>query len=193
MLNEFLYVSLYHDDQYPGGTLGPDSVKVEISTDGINFTRVASFRRYEPVNGWVEHVVYLGTLSGSYYVGFLAFSEYGNNMYIDCVRTIRMSVEENIANGHFITRLNPLKPNPVMSGFTRISFSLAEPSQTTLKIFDASGRLVKILVDEFKSSGVYSVSWNSRDGHSRQVPEGVYFYTLQTGNYNSTKKLILAK
>ncbi|MEO0076417.1 MAG: SBBP repeat-containing protein, partial [candidate division WOR-3 bacterium] len=76
---------MYHDPGYPSD-YGPDSVKIEYSLDGTNFTRVTAFRRYEPIEGWIEHSVYLGTFSGTIYLGILAFSQYGNNMNIDYVR-----------------------------------------------------------------------------------------------------------
>jgi hypothetical protein len=46
------------------------------------------------------------------------------------------------------------------------------------------------LVDEFKSSGIYTVSWDGRDDINRKVAEGIYFYTLETPKQNLTKKLI---
>jgi hypothetical protein len=89
--------------------------------------------------------------------------------------------------------LNPAKPNPVTNGLSRISFSIAEPSKVTLKIYDASGRLVKTLVNEFKSSGVYSVTWNCRDDYNRKVAEGVYFYTLETPKQQFCRKMVVVQ
>ncbi len=80
---------MYHDNGYaPGSGYGPDSVKVEYSINDTTFNRVTAFRRYEATNGWVEHTVYLGSFSGTLYIGLLAFSEYGDNMNIDYVRLI---------------------------------------------------------------------------------------------------------
>ncbi|MEO0075095.1 MAG: C25 family cysteine peptidase, partial [candidate division WOR-3 bacterium] len=80
--------NMYHDNSYPGGTYGPDSVILEYSTDGNNFIRVVGFRRYEPTNGWAEHYATIGPLSGIVYVGFRAFSQYGTNIFIDNVRVL---------------------------------------------------------------------------------------------------------
>jgi hypothetical protein len=191
--NYTIWFYMMHDPGYPGPTLGPDSVKVEYSTDGTNFIQVAALRRYEPIVGWTEHTVNLGTLSGIVYIGLLAFSEYGNNMYIDEVRNVGAIEEDKFNHGPIITMLNAPKPNPITNGLVHLSFTLAEQSQVSLKIYDASGRLVKTLVDEFKSSGIYSVNWNCRDDNNRKVAEGIYFYTLETPNQNFTKKLVLMK
>ncbi|MBS4015412.1 MAG: T9SS type A sorting domain-containing protein [Candidatus Latescibacteria bacterium] len=80
--------NMYHDNAYSGGTYGPDSVIVEYSTDSLNFIRVAGFRRYEPVNGWAEHYVTIGPLTGIVYVGFRAYSQYGTNIYVDNIRIL---------------------------------------------------------------------------------------------------------
>jgi len=182
---------MIHD---PGYATAPDSIKIETSTNCTTFTQVTAFNRYAPIQTWTEHTVYLANFSSNYYVSFNALSGYGNNMYIDWVRVMPTGIsEEKLNNSSLITMLNPPKPNPITNGLTQLSFTLAEPSQVALKIYDASGRLVKVLVDEVKNSGVYNVSWNCRDDCGRQVPEGVYFYTLQTGNYNSTKKPDLDK
>jgi len=91
----------------------------------------------------------------------------------------------------FTTMLYSPKPNPVNNRSTRISFSLAEPSRVFLKIFDASGREIKTLVDEMLSSGVYNKVWNGKDERAQQVSEGIYFYTLETSKQKFTKKVVV--
>ena len=92
-----------------------------------------------------------------------------------------------------ITTLQLIKPNPATSRLTQISFSLAEPSRISLKIYDALGRLVKTLINQYQTSGIYSITWDGKDEHKRTVTEGVYFYTLETPNQTFTKKLVLMK
>jgi hypothetical protein len=186
---------MYHDDGYPGGSFGPDSVKVEVSTNGTTFNRISAFRRYEPVNGWVEHTVYLGSFTGTLYFSFLAFSEYGNNMNIDFVRLLTPAAitEEDIkssTNLPFVTVLYAPKPNPVFDGLTHISFTLAEPTNASLKIYDASGKQVKTLVNSHLERGTYIYTWNGKDATNRNVAKGVYFYILETLKQNFTKKMI---
>jgi len=76
---------MMHD---PGYATAPDSIKIEISTNGTTFTQVTAFNRYSSTQGWVEHTVYLGNLSGTIYIGFLAYWGSGNNMNIDYVRLV---------------------------------------------------------------------------------------------------------
>ena len=102
---------MYHDNAYPGGTYGPDSVKAEYSTNGSTFNEVTAFRRYEATNGWVEHTVYLGSFSGTLYVGLLAYSQYGDNMNIDYVRLIGSQIA--IKDVGIDTIIYPAAQNPV--------------------------------------------------------------------------------
>ena len=187
---------MYHDPGYPGPTdLGPDSVKVEYSTNGTIFTQVAAFRRYEATAAWTEHAVYLGTFSGTIYLGFVAFSQFGNNVNIDYVRLSGRStgIEENPNKLPTITSLNAPKPNPVTNGLAKISFTISEPTRASLKIYDASGRVIRTLVNTNLESGVYNLTWNGTDDNSNAVAEGIYFYTLTTDNNNYTKKLVFTR
>ncbi|MDZ7624960.1 MAG: T9SS type A sorting domain-containing protein [Ignavibacteriaceae bacterium] len=66
----------------------------------------------------------------------------------------------------------------------------------TLKVYDVLGNEVATLVNEEKSSGTYEVEFNSQSSHSgevRNLPSGIYFYKLITGNFVDTKKMILLK
>jgi hypothetical protein len=78
-------------------------------------------------------------------------------------------------------------PNP-FNPTTTISFSLPSKSYVSLKVFDALGREVSILVSKELTAGTYSQQWNSGS-----LPSGVYFYRLQAGNYSETRKLVLLK
>jgi flagellar hook assembly protein FlgD len=138
--------------------------------------------------------VYLGSFSGTIRFAFLATSAYGNNMFIDDVRLLGggVGIEEEKPNQlPTITTLNAPKPNPVINGIAHISFNIAEPTKASLKIYDASGKLVKTLVNEFINTGVYNLTWNGTDDNSNRVSDGIYFYTLETSSKNFTKKLVL--
>ena len=85
-----------------------------------------------------------------------------------------------------------VKPNPFRSQAT-ILYSLPTEGKVSLLIYDVSGRLVKTLVNEFKSSGVYTALWNGIDDNGRKVGQGVYFYVLKTNNNKMQKKMLMLK
>ncbi len=78
-------------------------------------------------------------------------------------------------------------PNP-FNPSTIITYQLPKSGFVSLKVFDVLGNEVAKLVDENKQSGSYEVVFNASN-----LPSGVYFYTLNTGDFVSTKKMLLIK
>jgi hypothetical protein len=84
-------------------------------------------------------------------------------------------------------------PNPFKRTAT-IAYSIAEPEYVTLRVFDAAGRLVKTLVDEYIATpGQHEVTWNGRNNSGAELPTGVYFYEINAGSYNAMRKMIYVK
>ncbi len=78
-------------------------------------------------------------------------------------------------------------PNP-FNPTTTIEFSTPERSHVSLKIYDVLGNEVASLVDGWMESTNHKVIFNAAN-----LASGIYYYTLTTGNFTSTKKLILLK
>ncbi|MGE5496788.1 MAG: carboxypeptidase regulatory-like domain-containing protein [Syntrophothermus sp.] len=97
------------------------------------------------------------------------------------------AVHENISAvpEHFSLKQNYPNPfNPV----TNISYSIAQKGNVTLKVYNIIGKEIATLVSEEKAAGNYTVRFNAAG-----IPSGIYFYTLSSGSYSETKKLILLK
>jgi len=58
----------------------------------------------------------------------------------------------------------------------------------TLKVYDLLGREVATLVSEEKPVGNYEVKF---DGSG--LTSGIYFYSIQAGNFSEVKKMILLR
>jgi enediyne biosynthesis protein E4 len=82
-------------------------------------------------------------------------------------------------------------PNP-FNPSTRIRFSLPKNGFVQLKIFDILGKEVATLLDEYKSAGFYEADFSSSDLQS-SLPSGIYFYSIKSGKFLETKKMILLK
>ena len=83
-------------------------------------------------------------------------------------------------------------PNP-FNPSTKIHFSLAVDSKVSLKVFDALGQEVSILINTDLVAGAHNVDFNAAS-----INTGVYFYRIEaTGidgtNFTQTKKMILLK
>ncbi len=87
------------------------------------------------------------------------------------------------------------KPNPARIGKNAVRFYAPHANrQYTLKVYDASGVLVRTLLESrLTVSGWQTVVWDSRDGRGKTVAPGVYFYRLDTEATSLTKKAILVK
>jgi len=83
-------------------------------------------------------------------------------------------------------------PNP-FNPSTMISYQLPVSSDVTLKVYDLLGREVVTLVDEFKPAGSYEVEFSSHSGEDQNLTSGIYFYSLNAGEFVETKKLMLLK
>ena len=78
-------------------------------------------------------------------------------------------------------------PNP-FNPVTTIKYSIPETGNVSLKVYDILGNEVAALVNEEKTQGVYSVTFDATN-----LSSGVYFYKLQSGSYVETKKMLLLK
>jgi hypothetical protein len=58
-------------------------------------------------------------------------------------------------------------PNP-FNPTTIIAFSLDEPNQTLITIYNLLGRRITTLMDEYRPAGEHSVIWNGKDGHGKR-------------------------
>jgi glycosidase len=83
-------------------------------------------------------------------------------------------------------------PNP-FNPSTQIRYQIAKPGLVTLKIYDILGREVKTLVNDFKNTGRYNVTWDGDNNFGRKVASGIYFYRLVAGSFTVTKKMILMR
>lgn len=80
-------------------------------------------------------------------------------------------------------------PNP-FNPSTRINYDLRNSNFVSLKVFDMLGKEVASLVNEKQNTGSYSVDFNSSEFN---LPSGIYFYTLNAGEFKETRKMVLVK
>ena len=78
-------------------------------------------------------------------------------------------------------------PNP-FNPTTRIRIALAQSGPVNLSIYNVGGRLVETLVQERLPAGTHDLTWSASD-----LPSGVYFARLVTGDGTFTRKLVIAR
>ncbi|HID94407.1 MAG TPA: hypothetical protein EYP60_09990 [bacterium (Candidatus Stahlbacteria)] len=75
----------------------------------------------------------------------------------------------------------------------KVSRGSRPPSLVSLKIYNLSGKLIRILVDEVQEPGYYKVYWDGKDSMGRKMSSGIYFYKIKVGNFERINKMILIK
>lgn len=78
-------------------------------------------------------------------------------------------------------------PNP-FNNYTVIEYEISKESDVQIVVYDETGELVRTLVDQHQSIGVYRVQFDATS-----LSSGVYYYKIEAGSYRETKQLILLK
>jgi hypothetical protein len=84
-------------------------------------------------------------------------------------------------------RLDQNYPNP-FNPTTRISFCLPYAAPVLLEVFDLRGRLIRRLVDSVQPAGAQTVTF-----HAEDLAAGIYFYRINTPQFNAVRKMLVVK
>jgi subtilisin family serine protease len=95
-----------------------------------------------------------------------------------------------VPNLPVVSQLYQNAPNPFQKT-TRIAFDLPREGGVTLKVYDLSGRMVRMVTDRWYSAGNHYVNWDGRDNEGNPLASGVYFYRLQAPDYVSTLRMLM--
>lgn len=87
---------------------------------------------------------------------------------------------------------NPFNPD------TWIAYQLEDAADVIINIYDVSGKLVRRLELGHRPAGSYitkdrAAYWDGKNSLGQSVGSGVYFYTLQAGQFTATRKMIIVK
>lgn len=78
-------------------------------------------------------------------------------------------------------------PNP-FNPSTTIEYSVPRNAFVSVKVYDVMGKEIAVLVNGQKTAGNYIVQFNGSN-----INSGIYFYTLETDGFKTTKKMLLIK
>ena len=92
--------------------------------------------------------------------------------------------EANVAMKYDLSQNYPNPFNPE----TRITYTIAQPGQVKLTVYNVIGQKVATLVDEYKAANTYHVTFDANN-----LTSGVYFYRLEVGDYTKTMKMMLLR
>ena len=118
--------------------------------------------------------------------GFLS----GGKSFVRRQSPILTSIDEQLEdisilpNGYSLSQNYPNPFNPT----TKIRFTLPIAQIVILKVYDVLGKEVKELVNDYKNSGVYEISFDASE-----LSSGVYFYRLSVNGFSEAKKMLIIK
>jgi len=78
-------------------------------------------------------------------------------------------------------------PNP-FNPVTTVVFDVPRAADVEIAVFDITGKRVQTLVDERLDGGTFEVTWNASN-----MPSGVYFARMISGDFHATQKVMLLK
>lgn len=100
--------------------------------------------------------------------------EYSSEAEAEISAPAEFSLEQNYPN--------PFNPS------TTINFAVAKAGHVKLSVYNSIGSEAAILVDEYKTEGIYKVQFNGSN-----LASGIYLYRLEADNYSAVKKFIFMK
>ena len=72
-------------------------------------------------------------------------------------------------------------------------YNLPEKQFVKITIYNMLGREVKILINKVQNAGIKTINWNGLDDNNKKLPSGLYLYSLQSGSFRETKKMLFLK
>ncbi|MBK8551957.1 MAG: T9SS type A sorting domain-containing protein [Ignavibacteria bacterium] len=78
-------------------------------------------------------------------------------------------------------------PNP-FNPVTSINYHLSKNDFINLSVYNSSGELVQVLINSYTTAGIHEIVFDASD-----LPSGVYFYKIRSGEYTNTKSMLLLK
>jgi hypothetical protein len=82
-------------------------------------------------------------------------------------------------------------PNP-FNPSTSLAIDFPNASEYTLTIYNIAGQVVKTFAGQAEA-GTYTITWDGHDNRGSQVASGVYFYSVEAGEFADVRKMVLMK
>jgi hypothetical protein len=107
------------------------------------------------------------------------------NFYLDTLSLIGLhNISTSVPKSYMLGQNYPNPFNPA----TNIKFSIHKTGFVSLSVYNILGQEIAVLVNEELKQGEYKFVFDALN-----LPSGIYFYTLKTGSFAETKKMVLIK
>lgn len=170
------YYGMYFVDANTGWASGEMNSIIKTTNGGINWYS----QTLDTINIFLYDVYFLNHNTGwcTGEGGIIYKTIHGGNPI--GIQTISTEIPKQFSL--FQNYPNPFNPT------TLITFDIVTKGNVKLTIFDVLGREIANLVDEQLKPGKYKANWNASNNTS-----GIYFYKLETIDFQQTRKMVLIK
>jgi hypothetical protein len=149
----------------------------EIDSDGDGFTNGEELQ--DPNGSWVEGTANPGDFS--------LVTNPGDSTSKPAVTLVTDFLGNPAAYELFNNYPNPFNPE------TNIRFTLPQPSNVKIDVYNISGELVNSLTNSEYNNGTHTVKWNGKNSYGQNVSSGIYLYRMTANDFAETKRMILLK
>lgn len=125
--------------------------------------------------------------SGNVYIAGVTYVAANSSDFIILKYTQQVginTISNEVPSGFSLKQNYPNPFNPV----TNIKFDMQKGDFVSVKIFNALGKEIETLVNEYKPAGMYEITFDAG-----RFESGIYFYKMETNGFSETKKMILVK
>lgn len=167
------------------GPCGQSSVSAFRSNFAVNsYTQWVKYSQYGLLPTSTGADIFYDCDSDGQYTEGVDGATYLQNISVWTYVTIvdNVSIEETSENG---VALSQNKPNPANDN-TVIGYSIVEPANVALNVYDITGKLVLNVNEGKKAAGKHAVTINTSS-----LPAGIYYYSLSAGEKTITKKMVV--
>jgi flagellar hook assembly protein FlgD len=74
-----------------------------------------------------------------------------------------------------------------------LSFTTVVPGNTSIGVYDVSGRLVSVFPQQYFGAGQHSILFDGRSTAGAELGSGVYFYRIETSTERMTGRFVIAR
>ena len=154
--------------------------------DGSRITRIGSIINYDPQGDPILPMSQVGLRA-------YLFKSLNISLVSGCGPGIPVGVGDDPSKkggAAFVNFMGLKSSNPMRSGDARISFGLANTENVEVRVYDVTGRLVRVLARRtFAAGQQHVVTWDGTNDAGERARSGIYFYQLKTPTWTSQKKL----
>ena len=136
------------------------------------------------------HLEHISNRKNIWYVGFGHL--YAYHFLQSTYPTLSLDewdISLNIPNKIHVDQNYPNPFNPI----TNIKYKLYKEEFVKVTVHDILGNMVNNLLNTRQASGYKLLQWDATNNHGQKVPAGMYFYSIEAGDFKNTKKMILLK